>query len=780
MIGNQIQPLEKLLAKSRRNGCELSLEEHSFDTAKAAELIFNLENRWGRNWCRFFGIAPSDRERFLLNLKVAALLHDLGKANEDFYRAVTNFAAPPQTLRHEHISALILFLPEVRNWLAQNPALDLDVITAAVLSHHLKASAATECEKHGWCAPRGKTTLSLYLQHNEVKAILQKIREVAQIEQDIPKLPLNCWGEHSPYLEATKAGREAANKFRRTIRKQPEQLSLLLAIKAGVIAADSAASGLWRVGCTMEDWVNSVAHTTPVTQQALADAILNPRAAQISQRIKRPFVYKDFQKLTAQQGSRVLLLAACAAGKTLAAWKWAEAQVSQYEIGKVIFLYPTRGTATEGFRDYVGWAPEDEAMLDHGTAGYELEAMQENPSDALKGKTLGRSEAEERLYALGLWGRRYFSATVDQFLGFMEHQYNSMCKLPMLADCALIIDEVHSFDNRMFGTLLAFLKKFDLPVLCMTATLPRSRRDDLLDPEKGRLKLYRAEDDAELKKQAENPRYRLQPVADENEAFAKAVSAYREGKRVLWVVNTVARCQSLANRLSSKLKDELKAEVEVLSYHSRFKLTHRQAVHKKTVAAFQQEDMPAIAVTTQVCEMSLDLDADVLLTEIAPVPSLVQRFGRANRHLKREFAVLHTYKPENDRPYFKDEIEMAQKFLNAIGARDVSQAELATQLETHSIAEPAGDDSASFLDSGYFATRGEFRDIDEFALPCILDNEVETLIALNKNKKPYDGLVVNVPKGFIDDQAERPAGLPRHLFVADHNRYNEQRGFLSE
>ncbi|MCI0693626.1 CRISPR-associated helicase Cas3' [candidate division KSB1 bacterium] len=772
---NNNQALQPLLAKSKRNGRIVTLEEHSCDTAKAAELIFNLEKRWGRNWCRFFRIAAVDRERFLLNLRVAALLHDLGKANEDFYRAVTNFAAPPQTLRHEHISALILFLPEVRNWLAQNSALDLDVITAAVLSHHLKASAATEAEKYGWCAPRGKTTLSLFLQHAEVKAVLQKIREVAQIEQNIPELPLKAWGEHSPYLEATKAGREAANKFRRTIKKQPERLSFLLAIKAGVIAADSASSGLWREGHSIEDWVNRVVHTTPITQTALVDAILNPRAAQISQRRKEPFTYKDFQKLTATKGPRVLLLAACAAGKTLAAWKWAEAQVSQYEIGKVIFLYPTRGTATEGFRDYVGWAPEDEAMLDHGTAGYELEAMQENTvnnlNEALKGKTLGLSEAEERLYALGLWGRRYFSATVDQFLGFMEHQYNSMCKLPMLADCALIIDEVHSFDRKMFNTLVAFLKKFDLPVLCMTATLPPHRQKEL---EAAGLKLYPASDDATLKKQEEHPRYRLQPVADENAAFAKAVAAYREGQRVLWVVNTVARCQSLADRLADELK------VGVLSYHSRFKLVHRQKVHKKTVAAFQQEGAPAIAVTTQVCEMSLDLDADVLLTEFAPVPSLVQRFGRANRHLKRQFAVLHTYKPENDKPYFKDDIEMALKFLNAIGAKDVSQAELAKLLETHSIAEPAGDDSASFLESGYFATPGEFRDIDEFALPCILDDEVEIVIALNKNKQSYDGFVVNVPKGFIDLKAERPAGLPKHLFVADHRRYNEHRGFLSE
>jgi CRISPR-associated endonuclease/helicase Cas3 len=142
--------------------------------------------------------------------------------------------------------------------------------------------------------------------------------------------------------------------------------------------------------------------------------------------------------------------------------------------------------------------------------------------------------------------------------------------------------------------------------------------------------------------------------------------------------------------------------------------------------------------------------------------------------------VLHTYRPENDKPYFKDDIEMAQKFLNAIGTRDVSQAELAALLETHSIAEPVGEDAASFLESGYFATRGEFRDIDEFALPSILDDEVETVIQRIKNRKPYDGFVVNVPKGFLDLKAERPAGLPRYLYVADHRCYNERRGFLSE
>src|SRR5262249_10826966 len=192
------------------------------------------------------------------------------------------------------------------------------------------------------------------------------------------------------------------------------------------------------------------------------------------------FRLRPFQEKAAEQGSRVLLLAACAAGKTIAAWKWAEAQARQHKIGRVIFLYPTRGTATEGFRDYVGWAPEAEGGLVHGTSRYELEAMRGNPDeDQPESKYAKLIEDQDRLYALGLWSRRYFSATVDQFLGFIEHSYTGLCLLPALADSAVIIDEVHSFDKRMFDRLIAFLQNFDVPVLCMTATLPPVRRQQL-------------------------------------------------------------------------------------------------------------------------------------------------------------------------------------------------------------------------------------------------------------------------------------------------------------
>jgi CRISPR-associated endonuclease/helicase Cas3 len=561
------------------------------------------------------------------------------------------------------------------------------------------------------------------------------------------------------------------------MRHDKERRALLLAVKAGVIVADAASSGLVREGHAIEEWIEDTVHGAPIDHNDISEAIIHPRIKQIVQQ-RETFAFHPFQQNIVTQGPRVLLLAACAAGKTLAAWKWAEAQACAHEIGKVIFLYPTRGTATEGFRDYVGWAPETEGALVHGTARYELEAMLANPSEATKGKLHALTETEERLFALGLWSRRYFSATVDQFLGFMEHSYTGLCLLPVLADSAVIIDEVHSFDRHMFNNLVAFLQAFDMPVLCMTATLPPARREALVQagltvyPNLQAPGVLRA-----LEAQEKHPRYHHQALSDTNNALQQAVSAYSKGERVLWVVNTVKRCQQVALMLDRELG------VKVLSYHSRFRLCDRQRIHGQTVAAFQQDGAATIAVTTQVCEMSLDLDADVLITEVARVPSLVQRFGRANRHLARgrDFrARLYTYEPESAMPYMREELQIARAFLADLGTGDVSQRKMAELLETHALHESQADGSARFLEGGYFATPGVFRDVDDFTTPCILDSDLERVQGLLAEHKPYDGYIVGVPHKMVADRTNNPSWLPKFLGVTSADCYDRDRGFVAE
>src|SRR5439155_8741823 len=136
---------------------------------------------------------------------------------------------------------------------------------------------------------------------------------------------------------------------------------LLLALKAGLIAADSVASGVVRENKSINAWIDEKTCSPSITDVEISEKIIHKRTKSIESRTNKPFIFHRFQDRAAELSSRALLLASCGSGKTLAAWRWARAQAPNHEVGRVIFLYPTRGTATEGFRDYVGWAPEAEA-----------------------------------------------------------------------------------------------------------------------------------------------------------------------------------------------------------------------------------------------------------------------------------------------------------------------------------------------------------------------------------------------------------------------------------
>ncbi len=767
-----------LLAKSPR-GAPLSLRKHCGDAEEAVVRLFSPDVRWGRAWRRFFKL-DDETDRFFVNARVAALFHDLGKANEDFYRAVTSKAFHAQSVRHEHLSALVLHLPEVKAWLAKSPHLDHDVISAAVLSHHCKAASTGPWE---WCQPRVFPVVRMYLQHPEVASILARVAEVASLPAP-PSLPTAPWELSGVWDAALTSGKSAADRLSRALGKDPARKRLVAAVKAAVIAADSAASGLVRENQSIEAWITERADGAPIEPGEIDEKILRPRVAQIeaARQARDPawrFTFHRFQEGASEQGPRALLLAACGTGKTLAAWRWAAEQARSRDLGKVVFLYPTRATATEGFRDYVAWAPEADASLIHGTSRYELDAIQRNPDEnpAARGRDFALSHEDDRLFSLGYWSRRFFSATVDQFLGFMEHGYGGLCLLPVLADAALIVDEVHSFDENLFKNLVAFLKAFDVPVLCMTATLPPSRIAELVD---AGLSVYPREEHRhelhDLAAEEEAPRYRIERADDASVARRVAIEAFRATQRVLWVVNTVDRCQELARALSAELGEP------VAAYHSRFKLRDRQAVHGRVVKAFQQRERAVIAVTTQVCEMSLDLDADVLITELAPVTSLVQRFGRSNRNRAGKApgfcARVLVYSPPKPKPYSREDLEAASAFLTEVGAGDSSQKRLAACLARFAPKEARHDGSARFLDSGYYATTGSLRDIEEFNESCVLDADLAALEPLAKAKVPWDAFVVPVPRAEVLPEKDRPAWLPKWVQLARADRYDNALGYL--
>jgi CRISPR-associated endonuclease/helicase Cas3 len=310
----------------------------------------------------------------------------------------------------------------------------------------------------------------------------------------------------------------------------------------------------------------------------------------------------------------------------------------------------------------------------------------------------------------------------------------------------------------------------------MTATLPEVRRMEL---ENLGLELY-PRDRSELKalaEEEERPRYYIQ-TCDRTTAMQKAIEAYRDGKRVLWVVNTVDRCQKTARELDEKLEGD---SANVLCYHSRFKLVHRNQRHKEVVEAFKQSEKRAIAVTTQVCEMSLDLDADVLITELAPCSALVQRFGRSNRHGKLKYSEIFVYEPETEKPYTEELLDRAREFLTTVtnAQPHASQKLLAEQLEIYGERETLADGNAPFLTGGYFACSEPFRNIDNWTHDCVLEEDVKAAIErIEAKDAKWHELVLPVPN-YVETQKpnDSQAKCLKYLRIAPSSKYCNKVGF---
>src|SRR5262249_244450 len=149
--------------------------------------------------------------------------------------------------------------------------------------------------------------------------------------------------------------------------------------------------------------------------------------------------------------------------------------------------------------------------------------------------------------------------------------------------------------------------------------------------------------------------------------------------------------------------------VTAITYHSRFKYEDRRKKHRYIVDTFASETKVGIAaVTTQVAEMSLDLDADLLISEIATIPALIQRLGRLNRRVTEEAPgsprVAFFLTPDNATPYESDELKLAEKWVNELIELNhpLSQADLSKRFNELSPQEELRPDTrTAWLDSGW-------------------------------------------------------------------------------
>lgn len=759
-----------LLAKSPVDKSAPRFEEtlggHTARTIESFDILFGPSpqqpTQLTERWLAFFGLSAACIDSFLANGRVACGVHDTGKGTLPF-REMLLGRNVLQPMRHEHLSGLFLWLPEVARWLESIPHVDRRIVFSAVVGHHLR------CRKADFAQPL----------HADIKSFQVFTEGIAEGFRSLGDHVGVAFRPQSPPFSQTRWTFDGRGGFdlrelrehilrdlqrfpRRESMRDPGLPKLLMAVRAALILADSSGSGLVREHKDLRTWLES-AFGQRLGGNDIAEQIITRRVRQI-EATKGRFQWGKFQEATETLGQRALLLAPCGSGKTLAAWRWIKARLQEQPMARVIFLYPTRATATEGFRDYVSWAPETDGSLLTGTAAFELDGMFAGIDDERAGKDFS---TEDRLYALAFWHRRVFSATVDQFLGFMQQIYRSVCLLPLLADSVVVIDEVHSFDRALFSALKVFLKNFNVPVLCMTASLPSVRRKEL--EEECGLEVFprTMEDFPDLEAAAAMPRYRVNRLGSEEEAVAVSLEARDSGRRVLWVVNTVSRCQRLAKELGA------------LCYHSRFKLEDRKERHREIIDAFRNTEGGILAVTTQVCEMSLDLDADVLISEMSPITAMIQRMGRCNRHAvpgSGKLGDVFFYQPENEMPYSSEDLGGSEEFLKILASQTANQTMLEELLERLGPADHEPERYAAFLENGPWAAAREaaLRDTGDFSVTAILDEDIRRYFDLKSTKNPTDGLYLPVPRKF----ARQHPRLGRFPEVAESSHYDPMFGFF--
>jgi CRISPR-associated endonuclease/helicase Cas3 len=765
------------------------LTQHSRDVAAACDALSSIV---GRVALHNAGLSEELFEDFQVALRINGWMQDLGKASNHFQDMVTNpFEARKQLIRHEVISGMLFWNdsnPSAR-WFKGLPLSDpLRLMSLwGAIGHHRKFDEDTK--------PEHCNRLSVRVTHDDFKSILAEMSKGLRVDapEDFDSDVVFAYSrrEADPALgelggfESVRKMQDDFDNLKEEFR-EPSMRRMLALIKAFGIAADVAASAVakdeYKKGHSRIDYIERFVQeklSVGLTANELDELAQKRLAASGKQTCatggndstvaEDTFDERDaFQARVAKCGSDGTFLtvarAGCGSGKSIAAYKWAQAWCERFarenrKNFRLFFCLPTTGTTTEHYKDYALESGIDNAALVHSRRDVDLmeiaqTAPQESATDAdgdqQKAARQALAEIRDRIESLEIWSTALVVSTTDTVLGLMANARRAIYSIPAIMSGAIVFDEVHAYDDQLFGHLLVFISNFPrLPILLMTASLPEQRlrairhaRPDVKD-----------EDIIEGPPAFENlKRYIVRERVSVDNLDASIEDCLRRDGKVLWVCNRVER----ANDSYRNCRERFGARANVNVYHSRFRYLDRSRRHRRVIDDFNSEDRAAILVATQVAEMSLDLSADLLITDIAPVPALIQRMGRLNRRatpsdperLRQPKPALVLSLPTDEHakplPYEKDEIDLAWKWLEKLRDRGngVSQRNLAetfanlesTQVDVEKLMKRAERNACFF--SGLWRTRpGETR-VDGYTVSIVLQDDIEKCDDFAPNAEP--------------------------------------------
>lgn len=250
--------------------------------------------------------------------------------------------------------------------------------------------------------------------------------------------------------------------------------------------------------------------------------------------------------------------------------------------------------------------------------------------------------------------------TVDQAEMAALNARHMALRMFGLAGKVVIIDEVHAYDTYMttiIEQLLRWLSKIGTSVILLSATLPLSRRARFVQA-------YGVEPDNQSELGSAYPsllvvnhsgiyqaspepwqndrRIRLEHLYFDDDQVEKKVQwlleVVQEGGCVCWMTNTVRRAQRMFERLLATAP----SHVDLSLLHAQHPLEERQMREEEIARKYGPKGTRpshGIVIGTQVLEQSLDLDFDIMVSDLAPIDLLLQRAGRLHRHQRTRLSM---------------------------------------------------------------------------------------------------------------------------------------------
>lgn len=212
--------------------------------------------------------------------------------------------------------------------------------------------------------------------------------------------------------------------------------------------------------------------------------------------------------------------------------------------------------------------------------------------------------------------------TVDQLFQFVYKALGTEIFAATLKYSKIVIDEIQSYSPRIVAALifgLSEIKRMGGKFAIITATFPPVLQYFMMKNKLLEERDYNYHNFSDCVSQI---RHKIKII--ENDFDIEEIADKAKKKKVLIICNTVSKAQ----KVYTEIKDKC---IEVGLLHSRFIREHRVFLEKEIIDFSCDETKTGVWITTQIVEASLDIDFDILYTEMCTADSLLQRMGRCNR-----------------------------------------------------------------------------------------------------------------------------------------------------